>query len=645
MLLIALLLSLGLPALSFAQISAAQALSVRQMQDPRPSPDGSRVAFTVSEPPRNGGSARNIWLYETRTGAVVQLTRTGKDSSPRWSPDGKSLAFLSSRTGEAQIFLSSLSGGDPVQLTNNSGAISSFEWSPGGQQIAFLAYEPKTEDQTRKELDKDDAQVITVVGGSDVPARVWVLDVETKKERRLSSAPYDVSAMSWQPDGKALIVTATDRPDPERWTNRIFNVSIGSGAFTEIIAPQGPFSQVKSSPDGSMQAYVGASAGGPIEHDLYVVSSKGGTPTNLTGASVDRPVGQFVWKDNQILDVLFEIGFSNKLYTVAIGGKSAPTTGLDVAPSTVAPMPGGGFAFTHETAAELPELWISDKQGAARKVTKINESWSSIPLVKPEFIRYKSFDGTEIEAALLKPPTTGGAKFPTVFLFHGGPIGRWSYRFDAEGQMLVSRGYAVLYPNIRGATGYGHHMIDLIRSEPLGGSGWGTGPFKDALAGVDALIQRGVADPDRLGIGGWSYGGYMASWAVSHTNRFKAAVSGAGVYDMFNDLGTEIASYVPGDEWNYGPFFDDQNREALHKDSPATYVKNVRTPILLLHGELDPVDTVGQTYAFYRALKHYGATTQLVVYPREGHSLREEKHQIDRLNRTVDWYDQFLKHP
>ena len=209
--------------------------------------------------------------------------------------------------------------------------------------------------------------------------------------------------------------------------------------------------------------------------------------------------------------------------------------------------------------------------------------------------------------------------------------------------MLVSRGYAVLYPNIRGATGYGHHMIDLIRSEPLGGTGWGTGPFKDALAGVDYLIQRGVADPDRLGIGGWSYGGYMASWAVTHTNRFKAAVAGAGVYDMFNDLGTEIASYVPGDEWNYGQFFDDRNQEALHKDSPATYVRNVRTPILLLHGQFDPVDTIGQTYAFYRALKHYGAMAEFVMYPREGHSLREEKHLIDRLNRTMDWYDRFLK--
>ena len=469
------------------------------------------------------------------------------------------------------------------------------------------------------------------------------MDIEGKKERRLSAAPYDVSEVTWRPDGKSLIATATDRPDPEKWTNRIYSVSVNDGSFTEIAAPQGPFGQVKISPDGGLLAYVAARENGPIEHDLYIVSARGGTPKNLTGASIDRPLAQFAWKDSRTMQVLFQTGFSHRMYTIATNGKGEPDARFQVVPSSFAVLPGEGIAFIHESSTELPELWVGDRQSAARQVTHFNESWKSVPLVKPELIHYPSFDGTDIEALLLKPSAPPGAKFPAIFLFHGGPIGRWSDRFDAEGQMLASRGYAVLYPNIRGATGYGHRMIDMIRSEPLGGSGWASSPFKDAMAGVDALIQRGVADPDRLGIGGWSYGGYMAAWAVTHTNRFKAAVAGAGVYDMFNDLGTEIASYVPGDEWNYGLFFEDRNREAIQRDSPSAYVKNVHTPILLLHGEHDPVDTIGQTYAFYRALKKYGAITEFVVYPREGHQLREEKHQVDRLNRTMDWYDRFLK--
>ena len=332
MLIIALLLSLLLPALGFAQLTAEQALSVRQVQDPRPSPDGSRIALTVSGPARGGGSERNIWLYDTKAGEVVRLTKTGKDSSPRWSPDGKLIAFLSNQAGEAQIYLSAITGAEPVQLTNKSGAISSFAWSPDSKQIAFLASEPKSEDQKRRELEKDDAQVITVVGGSDIPSRIWTVEVETRQERRVSSAPYDVSSVSWAPGGKSLIVTATDRPDPEQWNDRIFSVSPSDGAFIEIAAPKGPFGQVASSPDGSILAYVGGYPHGPIEHDLYVVSAKGGTPKNLTGASIDRPVAQFVWQDNRTLEVLFESGFSNKVYTVPVSGKPAPTAGFEVAP-------------------------------------------------------------------------------------------------------------------------------------------------------------------------------------------------------------------------------------------------------------------------------------------------------------------------
>jgi dipeptidyl aminopeptidase/acylaminoacyl peptidase len=634
--------ALGAGVLAASTLDPTALLSVRQIRDLSASPDQAAIAFTVVDPPKGRQSARNIWLYRPGSDQAVALTTSGRDGSPRWSPDSARLAFLSSRSGSNQIFLLPIATSDPIPLTAHSGGIQSFEWSPDGKEIAFLAAEPAKSSPAESKADEDDARVVSVVGGGGPPTRIWIFDVASKTERQLSATPYDVSSVSWQPDGAALVVTALDRPETDRFTARIYRVSVRDGSFTEIPSPHGPVDQVQVSPDGKKIAFVGAHAGGPIAHDLYIVPSSGGSAVNLS-AGVDRPVGQFLWKDNATLQVMFETGFSSRMYTVDTAGKCSPIAGFDAGPSQFVALRDGVFAYIHEGAAELPEVWLWSAGHGARVVTGLNAGWKSALLARPEFIRYKSSDGIQIEAELLKPEAPPGTRFPTVLLFHGGPIGRWSDRFDAEGQLLVSRGYAVLYPNIRGATGYGHRMIEMILSQPLGGDGWATGPFRDVLAGADALVARGVADPQRLGVGGWSYGGYLSAWALAHSDRFKTAVAGAGVYDMFNDLGTEIASYVPGDEWNYGVFFEDRNREAMYRDSPITYVKNIHAPILLLHGEQDPVDTIGQTYAFYRALKRYGGIAEFVVYPREGHALREQAHLLDRLNRTLEWYDKYLK--
>jgi dipeptidyl aminopeptidase/acylaminoacyl peptidase len=632
---------LGAAFLAAAPMDPAALLSVRQIRDLSASPDQAAIAFTVVDPPKGRQSPRNIWLYRRAADKAVALTSSGRDGSPRWSPDSARLAFLSSRSGSNQIFLLPPPSGDPVPLTAHSGGIQTFEWSPDGKEIAFLAAEPEKPALAESKSDEDDARVVSVVGGGGPPTRIWIFDVASKTERQLSAGPYDVSSLAWQPDAAALVVTALDRPETDRYTARIYRVSVRDGSFTEIPSPRGPVDQVRVSPDGKTIAFVGAHTGGPIAQDLYIVPSSGGSAVNLS-AGVDRPVGQFVWKDNATLEVMFESGFSNRMYIVDTAGKCSPIAGLDAGPSQFAALREGVIAYIHEGAAELPEVWLWSPGHGARVITGLNAEWKPA-LAQPEFIRYQSSDGIEIEAELLKPEAPSGTRFPTVFLFHGGPIGRWSDRFDAEGQLLVSRGYAVLYPNIRGATGYGHRMIEMILSQPLGGEGWATGPFRDVLAGADALVARGVADPQRLAVGGWSYGGYLSAWALAHSDRFKTAVAGAGVYDMFNDLGTEIASYVPGDEWNYGVFFEDRNREAMYRDSPITYAKNIHAPILLLHGEQDPVDTIGQAYAFYRALKRYGAMAEFVVYPREGHALREQAHLLDRLNRTIEWYDKYLK--
>jgi dipeptidyl aminopeptidase/acylaminoacyl peptidase len=272
-------------------------------------------------------------------------------------------------------------------------------------------------------------------------------------------------------------------------------------------------------------------------------------------------------------------------------------------------------------------------------LTTFNERWTGRSIVAPDFVKYKSADGTEIEAALLRPSTLGNEPSavshqpsPAVILVHGGPTGRWSDSFEPWGQLLAARGYAVLYPNVRGSTGYGHRFVEMNRAD------WGGGDFKDVMAGADWLVARGIADPNRLGIGGWSYGGYMAAWAVTQTTRFKAAVSGAPVIDMASEFGTENGSAY--DEWFYGTPYE--KLEGFIKSSPMTFVKNVKTPTLLLQGENDTTDPIGQSQQFYRGLKRYGVESDLVLYPREPHGLREEKHLIDRLTRVLDWYDKYL---
>ncbi len=612
------------------------ALNLRSLSDLQSPPDGTRVAFVVAEPHKGQGRAQHIWVLEKSTASLRQLTFSAKsESSPRWSPDGKSLAFLSNRDEINQLFLMPMNGGEAAAITKGKRAIKSFAWSPDGKQIAFLAPDAKTEAEEKKEKDKDDARV---VDKEDRHARLWLLNVAGGEPRALTPANWAVNELAWLPGGDQIIVSATDHPESDRDTNRILAVATADGAMKQVAAPRGPFGQLRISPNGRTISYVGSRGDGPEPHDLLILSIAGGPPRNLTGAGLDRAVFQYQWRtDGGILAVAAD-GFRNVFAGFSLEGLRQDLSPISINPGSFAPAAGGEIAFTGQTATEPQEIWLWDQKGAPRRVSHFNEAWQQFALSKPEYYKYKSFDGLEIEAALLRPAGYDGkSKLPLIALIHGGPTGNWEDSIETWGQLLAGHGYAVFYPNIRGSIGYGQKFVEMNRGD------WGGGDYRDVVEGIKDLIARGIADPNKLGIGGWSYGGYMAEWAITQPApfEFKAAVSGAGMANLISEYGTEVhPSY---DEWFWSVPYE--KPEGFLNSSPFLYLKNAKTPTLILQGEADTIDPLGQSQELYRGLKRYGVETEFVVYPRENHGFTEEKHLLDRLNRILAWYDKHLKQP
>ncbi len=607
-------------------------LNIRSISDLQFSPDGMRLAFVVTEPPKGTDRAHHIWVYDKQGGAVRQFTYSAKsESSPRWSADGKQLAFLSNRDEEQQIYVMRAEEGEGVALTKGKRSVKSFEWSPDGKQIAFLAPDAKTDAEEKKEKDKDDAHV---ADKEDKRARLWLLTVAGGETRALTKPNWEVEELAWLPSGDHLIVKATDHPESDQETQRIFSLQASDGTLKQLIAPRGPFRELRVAPDGKTVSYVGPREDGPEPHDLLLLPIGGRAARNLTGASLDRPVQDYHWRKDGSVVLVAANGFSNLLVTFSAQGSRQDLAPSPVPAGSVALNPEGEIAFVSQSGTQPQELWLWDQKNQPQQLSHVNDSWKQFTLSAPEHYNYKSFDGVEIEAALLKPQGADGkSKLPLIALIHGGPTGRWSDSIDTWGQLLATHGYAVFYPNIRGSVGYGQKFVESNRGD------WGGGDFKDVMAGVKDLVDRGIADPNRLAIGGWSYGGYMAEWAITQTNEFKAAVSGAGMANLISEFGTE--DHPAGDEWFYGVPWE--KPEGFLNSSPFLHLKDAKTPTLVLQGEADPIDPLGQSQELYRGLKRYGVEAEMVEYPREPHGFQEEKHLLDRLNRILAWYDKHLK--
>jgi dipeptidyl aminopeptidase/acylaminoacyl peptidase len=612
------------------------AINIHFLTDLHLSPDGTHLAFVVSEAPKGEQRAQHIWMYDKKTDAVRQFTYSKKsETSPRWSPDGSQLAFLSNRGGDdQQIYLMNSNGGEAVARTKGKSNIKSFEWSKDGKYIAYIAPDAKTEEDEKKEKDKNDARL---ADKDNKQPRVWLLPVESGDPKAITPANWEIKELAWMPSGQNLVVSATDHPESDQNTDRIFGVHVPDGQMIRLTTPRGPFGQIRVSPNGKTIAYIGAREDGPSPHDLMLLPVENDAARNISGLSLDRQIFDFKWlRDGTLLAVSAD-GFHTKFRAFGANGviKEINST-IPINPSAFAVSDGGEIFFVSQTTTQPQELFVWDQKTSPREMTHFNDAWKRYSLATPEFYKYKSFDGQEIEAALLKPAGYNGkSKLPLIALIHGGPTGAWEDTVETWGQLLVARGYAICYPNIRGSIGYGQKFIEMNRGD------WGGGDFRDIMAGIDDLIARGIADPDKLAIGGWSYGGYMSEWAITQTTRFKAAVSGAGLSNLISEYGTE--QHPSYDEWFYGVPYEPEKITGFLNSSPFVHLKNAKTPTLILQGEADTVDPVGQSLELYRGLKRYGVDTELVLYPREPHGFHEEKHLVDRLNRVLAWYDKHLK--
>ena len=609
-----------------------QIVKQHRISDPVFSPDGSKAAFVVSEPSDGKKRHASIWLFETGAGKARKLTAGPNDSRPRWSPDGRALAFISKRgDAKSQVYLLPMNGGEADPVTDAKGGVTTFEWSPTGSSLAYLTQDPAP---TVSDEDTGDDEVVASEGYQ--PNRLMIRDLTARTDRRLLEADHWAVAMfSWTPDGQGMVVSATDKFEPEGVINRLFLVSSG-GAVREIGQMHGvEFANLKTSPDGRSVAYV-ASGDGPMPHDLYVQPISGGPARNLTGkgslANIDRPVVDVVWTARDTIGFTTQHGFGSEVHSVSVsdGRASVQKRFKDHALGAWSAS-GPRMIYVKSSAVDPGEVWVL-ANGREQMVTSLHAGFPQ--LVAPRLITYPGADGVEIEAALFTPQGVS-SPMPLVVLAHGGPTGRWSHSVNDWAQLLVREGVAVLAPNIRGSVGYGYDFVKSIRAD------WGGGDFRDILAGVDHVIAEGVADPDRLAIGGWSYGGYMSAWAVTQTQRFKAAVVGAAMLDLRTQWGAEEAEIIPYDTWYIGTPWD--SPETFERLSPITHVKNVTTPTLLLVGEDDTVDPVVQNWQFFRALRMNGVKSELVLYPREGHRITEEAHVRDLHQRMTRWLVDHVK--
>jgi dipeptidyl aminopeptidase/acylaminoacyl peptidase len=678
-------------------MTPADLLRIANVSDAQISPNGDWIVYTVSTT-EGDQTLSTLWLVRAgeRLSNVPPTSRQPEQrrnwdlpriagrpllpsgwsgANPRWAPDGKSIAFLSTHEGQHGIWLSGLERRIPrliatVRETNFfiTYAGESFAWSPESRVIAYVsASEDPDRDPSDGSSRNDDPRVIDRIqyksrtSFSDrLRTHVWITDVDQPQPRQLTSGPFYDHALSFSPKGYEIAFLSNHESDPDANNNSdIFAVNL-EGQTRQITNTVGCEYEPAWSPDGKWIAYAATKRDvttiDSVAEDTHVwMSDAAGSDRRELTVSFNRRARSPRWSGDG-RSVFFLAGDRGRtlVYRVPVeGGKPLPLFDNEIAERSRAEesVPPhfnqtSGFSVTKTSPVLLgltvsdslhpAEVWITDpSQQIWRPLSRHNSTSQDFSLVEAEEIWFKSFDGTEIQGWLMKPiGWREDRKYPLILSIHGGPHGMYGYAFNPTFQVYAARGYAVLYLNPRGSSGYGQKFSDSTINE------WGGGDYRDLMAGVDEALRRySWIDSNRMGATGGSYGGFMTNWIITQTPRFKAAVSAASVSNLVSFYSTSLYQDLIHAEFAGFPW---DNYDLLWQWSPLRYVRQAQTPTMFIHGEQDNDVHITQAEEMYMALRRRGVDTVLVRYPREGHGLREPKHRVDSLERTLAWFDRFL---
>ena len=636
----------------------------RELRDAQISPDGAWIAYvvTLSDTEKDKRQS-DLWMVSWDGAGHVRLTSSPEsESAPRWSPDGRYLAFLASRGDEeekkkgAQVWLLNRAGGEAEQITNVKGGISEFAWSPDSRRLVLAADDPDPDEEPEKKAGwKRKTKPPIVIDRyrfkedrdgylGSLRSHLYLFTLETRAVEALTSGEFDEEAPSWSPDGRSIAFVSDRSPDPDRAGNTdIWVIEAKPGATPRKLTTfEGPDEgKPRWSPDGRFIAYLQGDEPRYYAYHLNklaVVAVGGGDARVLTSA-LDRAVGAPEWSaDGKSLYFLVEDDRTQHVARIAAAGGAIETltSGRRVV-QALSTSDNGRLAVLSASTTEPFEVYAVEPR-ALRRLSKQNDDWlKDVQLAATEDVTFTATDGTVVNGLLSKPPSyDAGRRYPFLLNIHGGPNGQDEHAFDFEREWRAANGYAVLQVNYRGSSGRGSQFQKAIYQD------WGHLEVVDLLAGVDWAIAQGIADPERLGLGGWSYGGILTNYTIATDPRFKAAVSGASSSLQTSMYGTDQYTFQydleMGQPWKKPDVW-------LKVSYPFFKADRIRTPTLFLCGEKDfNVPLVG-VEQMYQALKSMQIDTELVIYPDQFHTITIPSYQRDRLQRYVAWYDKYLKPP
>ncbi|HUD70994.1 MAG TPA: S9 family peptidase [Dongiaceae bacterium] len=637
------------------------------VSEPAISPDGAWVAYTVTRiDAKRDTTDDDLYMTSWDGARTVRLTSSkANENTPAFSPDGRWIAFLSRREhkdDERQLWLMSRDGGEGERVTDLPGGVSDYVFSPDGKRVVLVADDPEPEDEPpagAADPDEDEeptprpividryqfkADVDGYLGAQR--SHLYLLDIATRRTEAITSGPYDEHLPNWSPDGKTIVFVSKRSADPDRDDNYdLFLVEARAGAaprrltVNEVPDAEPDWeSRPVFSPDGASIAYL---EGGPLKdiyyagYHLAVIPATGGA-RRLVVPDLDRNMTKPRWSPDgrSILFLLEDDGSVHLARVPAAGGRverilAGPRTVMEAVASK-----DGRIAVLHTTANEPPEVFAVEGS-TLRPLSKRNDDWlATHALATTGTISYKSNDGTEIHGFLVKPADyKAGRKYPVLLDIHGGPVSQYQHEFTFDWQVFAANGYVVVGPNPRGSSGRGEAFAKAIYAD------WGNKDGQDVRSAVDSLIAQGIADPERLAVSGWSYGGILSNYVIVQDQRFKAAVVGAGSSNFLADYGTD--QYIREYDAELGPPWKNLDLW-IRLSSAFLHADRITTPTLFMCGEADFNVPLLNSEQMYQALKTLGRDTELVIYPDQFHGLDTPSYLRDRIKRNVDWFAKHL---